>query len=244
MGSTSNVTIDYFDLLVLRKSPNASRPPLNYKLAWSGIHYEVWKRTNTKLIIQKTLPLGSNFYPGAIPSCDQVSTFLSQRTEGDKIFAVSRDRVYVVDFADGDLPTTWYPAAPYSGGVDRIGPGGFSREVHVDETREYDLWIAGSFPGRLKVQIDGEEVFSGKSVFEGNPSLTNPLTRVHLSAGRHLLTLLYDNPILLPGGDVNARFGPIYLSTQTAGEAKVEQVSNSKVAELCTRNLDWIAIAR
>lgn len=237
-------TIDYFNLLVLRKSPNASRPPLNYELAWSGTHYEVWKRTNKNLVIQRMLPLGNNFSPGEVPNCKQVSTFLSQRTKEDKVFTASRAKVYVINFADGDLPINWQPTVPFSGGVDRAGSGGFSRVFFVDETRDYDLWIAGSFPGRLKLQVDGQQVFSGKSVFEENPSLTNPLTRVHLSAGRHLLTLVYDIPILLPGGDVNSRFGPIYLSTQTAGQVKVKQVSNSRIGQLCTQNLDWIAVAR
>jgi hypothetical protein len=237
-------TIDYFNLLVLRKAPNASRPPLNYELARSGTYYEVWKRAKKSVVIQKTLPLGVNFYPGAVPSCKQVSTFLSQKTKADMVFVAPRSKVYVIDFSHGDLPPTWTPADPLSGAVTHIGIGGFQREFTVDETRSYDLWIAGSFPGRLILQVDGEQVFDGGSVFEQNVALTNPLTRLHLAAGRHLLTLVYEKPLLLAGGDVDFRFGPIYLSTQTAGDVKVKQVSNSNLGKLCTQNLDWIAIAR
>lgn len=57
-------------------------------------------------------------------------------------------------------------------------------------------------------------------------------------------TLVYEKPLLLPGGAVGFRFGPIYLSSQTAGDVKVKQVSNSNLGKLCTQNLDWIAIAR
>ena len=149
-----------------------------------------------------------------------------------------------MDFAAGDLPTNWDSTNTYTGGVDRAGSGGFSRGFSVDETRNYDIWIAGSYPGRLKLQVDGQTVFSGRSVFEGNPFLTNPLSRARLSAGYHVLTLNYDRPVLLPGSDGNSRFGPIYLSTETAGDVKVKQVSNSNLAKLCTQNLDWIAIAR
>jgi len=240
----ANPTINYFNLLVLRRSPNASRPPLNYQLVWSGVHYEVWKRTNTKLEVQASLPLGDNFYPGATPSCRQVSTFLSQKTKADKVFIAPRSKVYVVDFSKGDLPASWTPSNPYSGGVDRTGSGGFQREFTVDETRGYDFWLAGSVPGRIRVQIDGDQVYVGNSIFEENASLTNFLTRVHLSAGLHLLTLVYDSPLLMPGSDVSMRFGPIYLSTETAGDVKVQQVSNSNLGKLCTQNLDWIAIAR
>ena len=60
-------TIDYFNLLVLRKAPNASRPPLDYGLAWSGKHYDVWKRI-PGVFVRKTLPLGSIFSHGPVPT--------------------------------------------------------------------------------------------------------------------------------------------------------------------------------
>ncbi|MBI3429011.1 MAG: hypothetical protein HY050_02925 [Actinobacteria bacterium] len=150
----------------------------------------------------------------------------------------------MVNFADGDLPLTWYPTNPFTGGIDRVGSGGFSRPVTVDVTGNYDLSIGGSFPGLMKILVDGVQAYSGRSMVEENSFLTNTLTKVYLSAGRHTLTVLYNKPALLPGGDVDSRFGPIYLSTQYAGDVKVKQVSNSRFDQLCTRNLDWIAIAR
>lgn len=237
-------TIDYFKILVLRKSPTASRPPLNYELAWSGQHYEVWRRVDRNVLIKSTLPLGNNFYPAIVPTCDQVSTYLSTMVEGDKVFVAHRDKDYVIDFADGDLPSTWYPTNPFTGGVDRVGSGGFSRSFTLDDTDTYDLSIAGSFPGLLKILVDGVNVFSGRSMVEQNSFLTNTLASVKLAGGRHTVTVLYDKPALLPGGDVDSRFGPIFLSTQNAGDVKVTEVSTSRLDQLCTRNLDWIAIAQ
>lgn len=239
-----NSTIDYFKMLVLRKSPTASRPPLNYELAWSGQHYEVWKRVDKNVLIKSTLPLGNNFYPGIIPTCEEVSSYLSRMTEGDRVFVAYRKNVYVVNFADGDLPATWYPTNPFTGGVDRVGSGGFSRSFTVGETDQYDLSIAGSFPGLLKILVDGVQVFSGRSIIEANTYLTNTLTSIKLAGGSHTLTVLYDKPASLPGGDVDARFGPIFLSTQNAGDVKVNLVPTSKLTQLCNRNLDWIAIAQ
>lgn len=103
------------------------------------------------------------------------------------------------------------------------------------------LSLAGSVPGRPRLLIDGDQVFSGHSVFEGTPTLTNTLAKVHIAAGQHVLTLIYSSPILMPGSDVATRFGPIFLSTQFAGDAKVKQVSISRIPKLCTENLDWIA---
>ena len=234
-------TINYYNLLVLRKSPVASRPPLNYALVWSGSHYEVWKKVANSPVIKRMLPLGNNFTPASIPSCVEVANFLTKRAKDDKIFAVVRNKTYMISFSNGDLPSKWIPTDAISGAVDRDGPGGFSRTFSVDETGVYDLSLAGSFPGQLRLLIDGVEVFSGHSVFEGNPTLTNTLTKVHISAGQHVLTLIYTNPILMPGSDVSYRFGPIYLSTQFAGDAKVKQISISKIPQLCNENLDWIA---
>ncbi len=237
-----SATINNYKLLVLRKSPVASRPPLNYSLAWSGLHYEVWKQMPNAPIIKSMLSLGNNFTPSSVPACQDVMSFLAKRVKGDRIFAVIRNRTYLISFSNGDLPSTWIPINASIGAVDRTGPGGFSRTFSVDETGLYDLSLAGSFPGKLSLLIDGDQVYSGNSVFEGNPTLTNTLTKVHISAGQHVLTLIYTSPILMSGSDVSYRFGPIFLSTQFAGDAKVKQISISQIPQLCTENLDWIAI--
>lgn len=235
-------TIDYYNLLVLRKSPNGSRPPLDYNLAWSGQHYLVWKKVNG-VNVKKTLPLGSIFYPGAIPTCDAVDTFLAQRAKTDKIYTAVRNPVYVVDFTAGELPTNWQGMATYTGGVHFSAPGAFNRNFSVGATGKYEMWIAGSFPGRLRVLVDGGEVYSGHSVFEGNLYMTNPLSSVELSTGSHVLTVIYESPKLMSGSDSPSEFGPIYFSSQSAGDVKVKQVSVSRISKLCTQNLDWIAIA-
>ncbi len=242
IGLFDSATINSYNVLVLRKSPVASRPPLNYELAWSGMHYEVWRKVANSPAIKYMLPLGNNFTPGSIPACQDVTKFLAQRTKGDKIFAVDRNKTYLISFSNGDLPSSWIPTGASSGAVDRTGSGGFSRTFSVDETGFYDLSLAGSFPGKLSLLIDGNQIYSGHSVFEGNPTLTNTLTNVHISAGQHVLTLIYTSPILMPGSDVSYRFGPIFLSTQFAGDAKAKQISLSRIPQLCAENLDWIAI--
>lgn len=235
-------TIDYYNLLVLRKSPIASRPPLNYKLVWSGTHFEVWERIDGAPKIVRMLPLGNNLSPGAVPTCETVTSFLSSRTKTEKIFTVVRNKTYVVDFANGDLPIGWRPLPSGAVEVARPDTGGFSRQFSVDETRQYDVSLAGSFPGQLTLLVDGEQIYSGHFVFEGNAALTNSLVKVQLSAGRHVLTVLYKTPLFMPGSDAAFVFGPINLSTQFAGDAKAKQVSISRIPQLCTQNLDWIAI--
>ena len=172
-----------------------------------------------------------------------MTTFLAQRTKTDKIYTATRNKVYVVDFTAGELPANWSLLNTYTGGIHVSGPGAFNRNFTVDQTQNYGMWVAGSYPGRLRVLVDGRQVYSGGSVFEANQFLTNPLSSVELSAGAHVLTVIYDNPKLMPGSDSASEFGPIYFSSQTAGDVKVKQVSISRIPQLCTQNLDWIAIA-
>lgn len=235
-------TIDFFNLLVIRKSPVYSRPPMNYNLAWSGQYYEVWKKMKG-VVVKATLPLGSGFSPGAVPTCQAVDTFLAQRTKTDRIYAATRNPVYTVDFATGELPTNWLPMPAYSGAANFRGAGGFNRNFSVGHTGQYGMWIAGSYPGQLKVLIDGRQVYSGNSVLEANLYLTNPLSNVELSLGSHVLTVLYDSPLLMPGSDLDSVLGPIFFSDQTAAKVRVKQIPISRIPELCTQNLDWIAIA-
>jgi len=143
----------------------------------------------------------------------------------------------------GELPTNWQGMATYTGGVHFSAPGAFNRNFSVGATGKYEMWIAGSFPGRLRVLVDGGEVYSGHSVFEGNLYMTNPLSSVELSTGSHVLTVIYESPKLMSGSDSASEFGPIYFSSQNAGDVKVKRVSVSRISKLCTLNLDWIAIA-
>ena len=235
-------TIDYYNLLVLRKSPNGSRPPLDYNLAWSGDHYQVWKKVKG-VEVRKTLPLGTIFRPGNVPTCSSVSTFLADRSKTEKIYMAVRNPVYIVDFTAGELPSNWQPMASYTGGVHFAGPGAFNRNFSVNATGRYSMWIAGSYPGRLRVLVDGTQVYSGNSVFESNLYLTNPLSSVDLSTGSHVLTVIYDSPRLMSGSDSASEFGPIYFANQTAGDVRVKPVSISRIPELCKLNLDWIALA-
>lgn len=239
-----NTSIDYFNLLVLRRSAAASRPPLNYSLAWTGTHYEVWKRNGVNLQVKRTFILGNNFSSGSTPTCDQVATFLLGRLPSERVFSVVRDKAYSIPLDGGDLPSGWTPSTFLSGAVNFQKAGAISRNFSVEIEKDYQFWLSGSFPGELQVLVDGNEFFSGKSIFEGNNSLSNPLGMVHLTPGSHLMTLIYKTPIFQAGARVQSSFGPIFLTSQTAAQSRVQTVTKAQIPDLCRQNLDWIAIAQ
>lgn len=239
-----NATLDYFNLLVLRNSPLASRPPMNFDLVWSGKLFNVWKKNSTSVNIKKTLPLGTNESPGSVPQCQAVTAFLAGMSPGDRVFTVDRSEVFPIALSDAQLPANWTPSTPPAGSVDRNGSGTLSKFFRIGSTGDYDLSIAGSFPGHLKLMLDAENIYSGTGLFEGNPTLTNSLTNIHLTEGSHVLTLVYSMPILAPGSFVGDRIGPIYLTTQLPSQTQVVEVPASDYSKLCQRNLDWITIAQ
>lgn len=81
------------------------------------------------------------------------------------------------------------------------------------------------------------------TVIELNSFLAVHLVQTRLSAGTHVLSVIIDSPTLMPGTDSPSALGPIFISTQFAGDVRIQRVSNSELGQLCERNLDWIAIA-
>ncbi len=60
-----------YNLIVMRRSPSASRPPAGFVLAEATDHYEVWKRAGAGAPLGR-LPLGEGDDPGAVPDCEKV----------------------------------------------------------------------------------------------------------------------------------------------------------------------------
>ena len=63
--------VEQFPLLILRRSAVASRPPANYRRAFEGRYYEVWRRTGSPKVAAH-LPLGGVNDAGAVPRCSAV----------------------------------------------------------------------------------------------------------------------------------------------------------------------------
>ena len=62
-----------------------------------------------------------------------------------------------------------------------------------------------------------------------------------LSAGKHLLQLSYKDSFWLPGANVREPLGPVYLTQETAAQAKVFEFTKANSQKLCGMNVDWLA---
>ncbi len=79
---------------MLRRSPTESRPPSDYRLAWSGDWYDVWQRPEAAVSpVAEHLPLGDGLQPGAVPDCAEVERLAAVAGDGGRLAAVVRPPV-------------------------------------------------------------------------------------------------------------------------------------------------------
>ncbi|MBV8396446.1 MAG: hypothetical protein JO064_09350 [Actinobacteria bacterium] len=228
--------------LVLRRSPLASRPPSVYSLVWSGRYYDVWRRRPGRVLAH--LSLGSRFEPGAEPSCARVLALAREaKADGGRLATVARTDTVVLEpngrvgppatlGSYGEDPFALYLARSYT----------VTAPVDVSTRGSYDVFVGGTFQGRVEVTVDGRRVGSARDVVDW-PSTFVPLGAVSLAPGRHMLTLRYRAGGLAPGsaGTPEFGFGPVALGIGTAARS-VTYVRPAAARTLCGKLLDWVEV--
>ena len=110
--------------------------------------------------------------------------------------------------------------------------------VDVPVAGTYSTWIQGTAWRRISLRIDGGRVGSVST----SGGLYAPLGQVHLSAGRHYVTLSYGSPALEPGATAPIyQLGPLAL-TPAGLPARVRYLRPAHARSLCGRLADWIEV--
>lgn len=224
-----------YPLLVLRRSPVASRPPGAYALVWRGDWYEVWRRTR---IAAPHLALGGPLHPAAVPNCRAVEAFAVMGPVNTRPVTPTRRASVVAPIPD-DLPQGWISSGPGTGLAAPAGSAPVRLRIRVPRAGFYGLWLGGSIAGSLHVALDGRAV----SVLDrhiNQVGMWRHVTDVRLDAGAHSVELQPRRARFAPG----AAAGPFYLGPVALAEA----IQGSLTAEppnrarLCGRALDWIEL--
>jgi hypothetical protein len=197
--------------LVLRHSPEQSRPPSIYELEWSGDYYEVWQRPpGPPGLKDRHLPLGGAIDPGGVAACEEVRRL-----------------------ARGASGLAYVPASPVV-----VMPSG-GKTVDLPRAGTWHVWIRGSVAGELRIRVDGEPAGSLRNL-ANNEGLWANLGAVDLGAGGHRIELSYEGASLLhPGsGAFDEPAGPLALTLD--GPRAVRTISPARAKSLCGERLDWI----
>lgn len=229
-----------YQLLVLRRSGLAGRPPGEFELAWAGDYYEVWQRRSTPLGVVAHLPLGSAADPSAIPDCAHIADLAALTPPGGHLLAATRPAGVRIDLANAELPPGWAADPSTPGAVIPSGPGDVHVSFDVPTAGEYTFWVHGSFRRTLSVSVDGQLLAAQthRLNWPGNPT---ELGTADLARGPHTLTLRYDGSALAPGANgKDFSIGPLTLATHTAADTVTQMVSVTDYARLCRTSLDWV----
>jgi hypothetical protein len=242
VGEISLRALMRYPLIVTRAGPASSRPPANYIRVWSGRFYEVWERQNRMGRVVGEIAIGSGFQPTDFVACSAIRRIASRARPGSVIVGARRRPVLVVPLGSTSYPPRWVQSAP-SGSLTPVGNGIATSSFSITTAGTYGLWLAGSFPGDLTLQLDGKKVFSGHSMVNNSPSLTYPVGRAALVRGRHVLALVYEKPWALPGSGAGPLpLGPLVLSRETGADASLKSVTVDRASALCGGQYDWVQV--
>ncbi len=232
-------TLANFPLLILPVSPVASRPPSNYALAEPGKYYEVWKKQPNAPQVLKHVSLGDDLDPAAVPSCRAVRALASVASKaGGELAAVPRtDPIVVSNLARLSHPSSW---PVFDGDVFPLQPGDLTATIDVANAGRYELWIGGSFPGRLELLVDGVVDGSAQDRLE-HPGQYVEVGGATLTAGRHSLVMRYLGSSWRPGSNAHLYMSmdSVVLGQETAN-LPVQYEPPADYSSFCGKSLDWI----
>jgi hypothetical protein len=229
-----------YRVLVLRRSPSASRPPAAYRLAWRGRYYEVWVRPAGARAPLEHLALGTVVDPAAVPGCADVRRLAAEAGPGGRLVAATAERPLA--FSIGTAPHTG-GFARTSAGPTYLEPtgsaGDFALPVQVPLDGEYEVWLGGSLRPGATLSVDGSERASlGQQL--NTPGNYLDFGTVGLRRGRRILSVEVDGPGLDPGSSgSDGPLGPLVLSRPGA-RSRLLTVPSRRAASLCGRRWDWI----
>jgi hypothetical protein len=227
--------------LVLRRSPVASRPPSIYARVRHGRFYDVWQRpVGSEETVLRHLKLGDNQHANGRAPCDQVQRLAADAKEqGGRLAFTRRPLPATVDlFAP---PASKWTEAQLPGVVAPNGPATLESDVVLPRTADYEIFVGGSFRGRLSVRVDGKEVASQRNLLSHSGEY-EPLGTASLRRGHHAVEIDYDIGALPPGsGGPPFQMGPLFFAP--VSQQSVRLLSPDRATQLCGRSLDWIEAA-
>jgi hypothetical protein len=227
-----------YRLLVLRRSPVASRPPSNFHLIWSGHWYDVWRRAGPPA--RARLALGGDLESGGIPSCAALKRFASLH-RGSELAAATAQKAVVARLASRLVPPRWRSSRRFPGAAIPRGSGTVDTAVRLPHRGRWRVWVGGAVPGQLTLSLDGRPI--GKLRDRLNrPQDYEPVATRYLTAGRHRFVLRYEER-LLAGRSRTLPLGPLALSP-VGRPAQAAYLARRDVGSLCGRRLDWVEAVR
>jgi hypothetical protein len=241
--------VDSFRTIVLRRSPEQSRPPATFSLVHRGRFYAVWQRGPHAAARQVLgeLSLGTRYQPGAVPACGAVRALaagarrahaqLASVPAANLVVAAPDGSRHSLNWgADGADPTTFRSA----------GPGWLRMVVHAPVAGRYTAWTEASLPRSLNLSINGQRVATIPSgLSPRGPGEDVRVGTFALPAGRSVIRIERPGGNLDPGnGSASTLLGPTSFVLDGSDARPVRTTAPRDWRTLCGHELDWVEIVR
>jgi hypothetical protein len=233
--------VNQFRTIVVRRSPESSRPPAWYSRVFEGSFYEVWQRSASAPRVLAHDAINGDGQSAGLPNCTDVGALAKTAKPGDRLAVVERPAVVAQQAADTRHSPNFKPGP--DGSLFLNSRGELDATIDAPTTARYDVWLQASVGRELTVEIDGRAVAS--AAYEANePRQYVHAGSVSLTAGTHQLRVLRGGGSLHPGNGTINQLRFISFSSPASLTTQVTMLPPASWRQLCGRRLDWLELVR
>jgi hypothetical protein len=235
--------VERYPIIVMRRSPAASRPPANYELVYENAYYLGWRRTSSPRVLGH-LPEQQTYSATATVTCSALRSLVSGAPKRTELVVAQEPALYSYEpLYSPDRPIGWGVVPGQPGAIRAATPGHAAGTLNVPVSGRYAVWIQGDFPRRIDVYVDGRR---GGSVSGTNtPNQWLQAGSMYLRAGTHHLQVVKEagRRHFGPQEWGIGTIGAVALQTADARERLVT-VPLSRWRSLCGTQADWVELVR
>jgi hypothetical protein len=238
--------LQQYRLLVLRRSPIASRPPANFRRVYSTPSYDVWERGPAPTVLEHLPIARATTEAGGLASCAAVRSVAARAAAlGARLAYVERARTPSLIPTRAQRPPDW---GEVSGDPDALiqrgKPGDVRGSVVVTAPGQYRVWLEGTFDRALPIYVGGRRVGRAGPRELGPPGSFVRVGEIGLPAGPVRIRIVRRGNNLEPAdGGTNRFVGPLVLDP-VADARRLRYLAPRDAGTLCGRRLDWLEIVR
>jgi hypothetical protein len=240
-----------FKMIVIDRSPLATRPPADYRLVYQGRFYDVFRRSSTPTVLSHVVAgdaADAPLYNPPALSCRRITRLGSRaRAEHAQIAFAAATVVASVKATRSLHPPTWVglptAANPIPDGLTlKPTAGVFSAVIHVPRAGRYTVWVQGSLTQEMTVSIARRRVGSIADQIGPGGQFTDVGT-VSLPAGEQPVILHRAGASPFVPSAANDSLGEVAI-TRTGAPPALHTVPATDARSLCGRRLQWIEVVR
>jgi hypothetical protein len=240
--------VQSFPLLVIPRSPVASRAPANYVLAERTSEFEVWRRARPGTEVVEHLPLSGSPTERTPAYCRNLIRGLRKAGAGSLLAYVPEGPHTLLIPTQVTHPSYWHAGGPEN--LRAYGAGVVEGAISVPAAGTYEVSMPGSVGRPLTLYVDGRRAGSVAYQFR-YPGQFLRYGRITLSAGTHRVRLVRGNGSFAPGsGDgpdaASGVVGPLVFTLERPENGKLVVVPGSAAPRVCAApaGYEWMEVLR